>query len=279
MDDTLNQKTQPPTPVEKSTFPIINVILAVVILGMGIYGFKNGNFDGISKKELEKNYIQKDKITFDLLNRVEKNNYVSKDTYLKEIDKLENKQPKIVEKIIEKIVYKDKIIESKPKEVKVEKIVYKDKIVESDPRVIEKLIEKTVYKDRTIDKTKFDVFKCYGMSPSGYRMTSKCTSGLKKFLIKNKNAKYFEVIAVMNPKDFRTIMILEQKTDLLTQLDLNKKQVSTLKELSTVGLDKLRVVETMWEVKKALGRQTIVVPVSYNVSSKKYRGTVLRAYN
>ncbi len=116
------------------------------------------------------------------------------------------------------------------------------------------------------------------MKPSGYMLTRQCESGLKKFLKKNSDAKYFEVIAVMNPKDFRTIKILEQKTDLLSQIDLNKKQVSQLKELSSVGLDKLRVVETMWQVKKVLGRQTIVVPVSYNVKSTVYRGTVLRAY-
>jgi len=282
MEDTLNQKTQPVKTQENSSSPMLSIVLVVVILGMAIYGYMNGNFDGISKKELQSNYTKNSDISFSLIASAEKQNYISKDKYLDKIDELKNVPPKtvekVVEKIVEKIIYKDKIIEAKPKEVKVEKVIYKDKIIKSDPMIVEKLIEKTVYKDKIIDKSKFDVYKCYGMSPSGYRMSSKCTKGLKSFLKKNAEAKYFEVIAVMNPKDFRTLMILEQKTDLLSQIDLNEKQVSKLKELSSVGLDKLRVVETMWEVKKILGKQTIVVPVSYNVNSEKYRGTVLRAY-
>ena len=290
MDETLDKDTQEVIQ-KKSNNSIVSIILSIVIIGMGIYGVKYGNFDGVSKSELERSYTQTSEISFNSLSSVQKNKYVSKDKYLEDIDKLESMPPKTIEKVVEKIVYKDKIVKSEPKEIIVEKIVetkakeiivekivYKDKIVVSNPRVIEKLIEKTVYKDKTIDRSKFDVFRCYGMSPSGYRLTSQCISGLKKFLKKNTDAKYFEVIAVMNPKDFRTIMILEQKTDLLEQLDLNKKQVSKLKDLSSVGLDKLRVVETIWEVKKILGKQTIVVPVSYNVNSNKYRGTVLRAY-
>jgi (2Fe-2S) ferredoxin len=283
MEDTLNQRTQPPSNKDdNSSNPTVSIVLLVVIIGMGIYGYMKGNFNGISKKELRDDYTLNSEITFNSIGIAEQNRYMLKDTYNEEINKLKNKEPKVVEKIIEKIVYKDKIkekvVQTKPKEVLIERVIYKNKIVEKDPKVVEKIVQKTIYKDKTIDKSKFEVFKCYGMSSSRYRITSKCATGLKEFLLKNKDAKYFEVIAVMNPKDFRTIMILEQKTDLLSQIDLNKKQVANLKELSSVGLDKLRVVETIWEVKKVLGKQTVVVPVSYKVNSKKYRGTVLRAY-
>ena len=54
--------------------------------------------------------------------------------------------------------------------------------------------------------------------------------------------------------------------------------MDVLKHLVAVGLDKLRVNETIWEVKKILGRKANVVPVSYDVNSHHYRGTVVRAY-
>ena len=71
---------------------------------------------------------------------------------------------------------------------------------------------------------------------------------------------------------------IEEKAKLLEEIDLTKDQVIQFKELSTVGLDKLRVVETLWEVQKILGKKAIVVPVSYNVISPLHRGTVIRAY-
>jgi len=292
MSDFLEQNKPENTAEPKSSsVSLLNILLVVTILGLGVFGYLSGNFDGVSKKDLEENYIKKGSASFDNISFSQKQNYIPKDQYLDEIEKLKHKDPKVIEKIVEveKIVYRDKIIEAKPKII--EKIVYKDKIITTDPKVIEKviykdkivktapqIIENTIYKDRSIDKSKFDVFRCYGMSPSGYRLSNKCISGLKSFLEKNNEAKYFEVIAVMNQKDFRTLMILEEKADLLNQIDLNKKQVAQFKELSTVGLDKLRVVETLWEVKKILGKDTIVVPVSYNVDSKNFRGTVIRAY-
>jgi len=279
MEDRLNQRTEPQSQeIESSNNPLVALLLSAVIIGMGVYGYTKGNFEGISKKELKENYTLNSEIRFDSIGIAEQNKYIPRDLYKEVVNKLKNKEPRVIEKIVYKDKIKEKIIAGKTTQVKVEKIVYKDKIVKQDPRVIEKLVEKTIYKDRTIDKSKYNFFSCYGMKPSGYALTTKCASGLKKFLKKNSDAAYFEVIAVMNPKDFRTIKILEQKTDLLSQIDLNKRQVSQLKELSSVGLDKLRVVETMWQVKKVLGRDTIVVPVSYNVKSSIHRGTVLRAY-
>jgi len=309
MDDSLNQNTQEVVEESSSDNTILNVIFITVIMGMAIVGYMYGNFGSIPLEELENDYVKKSTITFNTINKNEKMNYIKKDKYLDEIDKLKNKEPKIVEveKVVEKIVNVDKIIEVEKiveKIVEVEKIVYRDKIIEAEPKIVEKIvykdkivmaepkvvykdkivegeakiIEKTVFKDVIIDKSKFNVFRCYGMSPSGYRLSPKCENGLKTFLDKNKDAKSFEVIGIMNPKDFRTIVILKQKLELLKELDLSGEQVDVLKHLVAVGLDKLRVNETIWEVKKILGRQANIAPVSYDVNSPHYRGTVVRAY-
>lgn len=254
---------------KKSNYNILTLILgfAVIMMAFSIYWF--GSFDGISEDELKNKFIKKDNISFDNIKQSEKENYISKDKYLSEIQKIKNENVKEVEKI----VYKDKIIKTEPKIVEkvVEKIVYKDKIIE-----IEKIVELT--KNRDINKSNFNIFRCYGMAPSGYRLSSNCKSNLKYFLRENSDSEYFEIIAVMNESDFRTLMILKEKQELLKEIDLSVKQISKLEKITNIGLDKLRVIETMWEVKKILGNNTIVVPVSYNVNSKKNRGTIIRAY-
>lgn len=270
-----NQDSQNKKP--KSNF--LNLFLGFIIIVLAFIMYQFGNFDGISSDELKNDFIKKSDVSF--RNIQNRDDYILKSTHLSELKKSNNTNTKIVEKIVEKIVYKDKIIQSEPKII--EKVVYKDKIIQSKPKILEvekivKLSPQTIYKDREINKSKFNVFKCYGMSPSNYRLSEKCTSDLKSFLKENSNSKYFEVIAVMNPADFRTIMILKQKEELLKEIDLSVEQISQLKNLTSIGLDKLRVVETMWEVKTILGKNTIVVPVSYNVNSKKNRGTIIRAY-
>lgn len=55
---------------------------------------------------------------------------------------------KIVEKPVEKIVYRDKVVE-KIVEKPVEKIVYRDKVVE---KIVEKPVEKIVYRDKVVEK-------------------------------------------------------------------------------------------------------------------------------
>ena len=183
------------------------------------------------------------------MNAFEQNQYISKNKYLADIEKYKNIKPEIVKEII----YKDKIILSKPQII--EKIVTKDKI-----------IEKIIPQNRVIDRSKYNVFRCYGMSSQGYRLSTQCNKNLNKFLQKNKDSQYFEVIAVFNSKDFTNKSILSEET-------------KEIKNLLRIGLGKLRVIETMWKIRQQLlNKKSIVVPVSYSVTSNKHRGTVIRAY-
>lgn len=59
-----------------------------------------------------------------------------------------NAKPQVVEKVVEKTVYRDKVVE-KIVEKPVEKIVYRDKVVE---KIVEKPVEKIVYRDKVVEK-------------------------------------------------------------------------------------------------------------------------------
>lgn len=59
-----------------------------------------------------------------------------------------NAKPQVVEKVVEKPVYRDKVVE-KIVEKPVEKIVYRDKVVE---KIVEKPVEKIVYRDKVVEK-------------------------------------------------------------------------------------------------------------------------------
>lgn len=234
---------------------IINIILAIIVVTMGAIMFIYGNFGSVNKKDLQNDYIKKENITFDDLSYQEKENYISKAYHTGEIEKL-------------KISQTDKKLNT------IEKIVYKDKIIEQEPKIIEKVI----YKDSKINRSKFNVFRCYGMLPGSYYMTDECKNGLSWFLKENSDAKYFEVIAVIDDKDFKLLKTLENNMDIIKKLNISQKDIDLIKYLSSVGLDKLRVIETLWDVKKILGKDAVIVPVSYSAKSDKNRGTVVRAY-
>ena len=236
--------------IEKGYFNIIiHLVLIIIIIMLITYGYLYSNFGSVSKKELQSDYIKKESISFHALNSFEQNQYVSKNKYLTDLKKYKNIKPQIVKEII----YKDNVILSKPRII--EKIITQDKI-----------IEKIVSQDRVINKSKFNVFRCYGMDAQRYRLSPECNKELDKFLQKNTNSQYFEIIAVFNTKDFTNNSAL-------------KKETKELRNLLKIGLGKLRVIETMWKMKQLLDdEKKIIVPVSYSVTSPKYRGTIIRAY-
>lgn len=237
---------------------ILNTVFAVIILALALIMFFYGNFGSIPKDTLDKEYIKKSDISFDDLEDETKAKYIL-------LEKAKDIAPKII--------YKDKIIKPEPE------IKYIEKVVKTAPEVVEKEVEKIIYKDNILDKTKFNVFRCYGMNAGSYYLTKECQEKLKIFITNNKNSKYFEVIGITDKLDFKLLKKVENSEQTLENLHIKEKDIQKLRALSTKGLAKLRVEETIWDVKKLLQNSTIEVsPVSYNIETEDIRGSVIRAY-
>ena len=128
-------------------------------------------------------------------------------------------------------------------------------------------------------KEKYHVAKCYDMKIGTPWLSKKCESDIKKFILEHKDAKFFEVIGVVSKKDFLVLNRLKANQDVLKKLNVTDEKISKLEKYMVVGLSKKRVEETSWFIKKTLGIDTKVLPVNYNIISKKNnRGTVVRVY-
>lgn len=261
MEDINNTSANPP---QQSTLQFtLNIIFFIIIIALLAAGYIYGNFDGVSKSELQSSYVKKDALTFYHIPYKEQDKYIPVKEHLKQIEEIRVKK----EKPIKEIVYK----ESKPKVV--EKIVYKEKTIQAKPT------KEIIYQNIKSGSSSFDTFRCYGMPRGSYYLTKECEENLDAFLEKNREAKYFEVIAVEDDTPFRTLRKLGENIDMLKGLDITKDNLDFVHKCSKNGLDKLRVNETIWNIKKKLGLDTLAVPVSYKATSKEEnRGTVVRAY-
>lgn len=80
---------------DNSSFSLfLNVVLGVVVVGGGFLAYHYGNFQGVSVEKLEKEYIAKNKLTFDDLPSALKERYIDKEAIMeqsKEADLLEDR--------------------------------------------------------------------------------------------------------------------------------------------------------------------------------------------
>jgi len=182
-----------------------------------------------------------------------------KDKYIKKSDiSFESLPPYIQEQYIEK--YRCNKNDTKSLEIKTVEVI------------------KEVSED-IFAKEKYHVAKCYDMKIGTPWLSQKCKDDIKKFVLEHKDAKFFEVIGVVSKKDFLVLNRLKANQDVLKKLNVTDEKISKLEKYMVVGLSKKRVEETSWFIKKTLGIDTKVLPVNYNIISKKNnRGTVVRVY-
>ncbi len=85
------------------------------------------------------------------------------------------------------------------------------------------------------------------------------------------DAKIFEVIGMVDIKEFKILNKLRQNND--------TPEVDRISNFAQLGLSRQRVIEATWGIKGYLGTQTNIKVVNYTiVSKKKYKGFIVRAY-
>lgn len=174
---------------------------------------------------------------------------------------LEEKQQEVPqEKQKEKNTFEEKvavlnqkaILEEKPQQIK--------KIIKEDDTQLSLKKFKELYNSSEYEKT-----TCYDYKAGSVISTKECKTQIKNFLLKNKNAIRFEIIAVLGEDDFKTFETL--------------KSSEKVKEFIYRGLGRQRVLEITWNIKEILGEDIIITPTNYYVKSQKNnRGFLLKAY-
>jgi len=124
-----------------------------------------------------------------------------------------------------------------------------------------------------------DFAKCYTMNMGSYIIYYECKKNILDYIEKHKDAKYFEIIGIVDDSEFTLFKNLEDNQFIHETLGVSKHGIDKLKKLSQTGLAKHRSIEASWVIKSHTKRQAITYNAQYHLVSKEgKRGFILRAY-
>ena len=248
--------------------------LLVILTGYMTYIYTS--HDILKKGQLSEKYILKNNLDFTMLSSYEKSRYVELYKHNNELENLKQEIQSLRDnnvqnnslKIVEKIVEVEKVVK-----VPVEKIVEVEKIVPVDktsnvPMNIQDEVK--IIKEIKKSNLTFNTYTCKSMDAGGINISKKCRNELYKFLEENKTSKVFEVIGMVDDKDFKFINRLKDV--------YGEKKIKHLSKYSQIGLSRQRVIEASWVIKKHLGDYKYIKTVNYTVNSKDKKGFIVRAY-
>lgn len=121
--------------------------------------------------------------------------------------------------------------------------------------------------------------KCYDMDVGKYSISTQCRKDIISFVDKHKNAKYFEIIGIIDETEFTLFKNLENNNFIYDKLRVTQHSIDTMKKLSQSGLAKHRAIEANWVIKSHTQKKAQVFNANYNLlSNDGKKGFVIRAY-
>lgn len=124
-----------------------------------------------------------------------------------------------------------------------------------------------------------DFAKCYDMEEGSYYISSRCRKNITDYVDKHKNAKYFEIIPLVDTMEFKLFNRLENNKFIYKNLETKQSSINKLKLFAQRGLAKQRAIEASWVIKAYTKRKALTYTVHYELISKEgSRGIVVRAY-
>ncbi len=121
--------------------------------------------------------------------------------------------------------------------------------------------------------------KCYDMDSAAYKISPQCRKDIIDYVDRHKDAKYFEIIGIVDNLEFNLFNNLERNKKLYRRLGVDQRVVDKMKKLTRRGLSKERASEASWVIKVHTKRQAATYNANYElVSEKGHKGVVIRAY-
>ncbi|MBU1659642.1 hypothetical protein KKG72_11435 [bacterium] len=124
-----------------------------------------------------------------------------------------------------------------------------------------------------------DFAKCYNMDVGSYIIDYTCKKNILTYINKYKDAKYFEIIGIVDDIEFKLYKNLENNDFLYENLGITKNTIAKMKKLSESGLAKHRTIEASWLIKSNASVDALTYSTNYHILSKdNKRGVLVRAY-
>ena len=125
-----------------------------------------------------------------------------------------------------------------------------------------------------------DSVQCSNMTKESFMMPKRCEDKIIKYVKKHKDAKYFEVIGLVDNSEFKLFNNIKKNEALYRKMGIGKCTVNKLKKYTYAGLATFRAMEASWVIKTATKQKAVTHNAHYKLVSKKgNRGVVVRAYN
>ncbi|EQB39390.1 hypothetical protein M947_06945 [Sulfurimonas hongkongensis] len=121
---------------------------------------------------------------------------------------------------------------------------------------------------------------CYDMEMGSYIISWECKKNIISFINKHKDAKYFEIIPLVDDAEFTLYKNLENNDFIYDKLNVTQNSINKMKKLSQSGLAKHRAVEANWVIKVHTNKKAKVYSANYHlISHDGKRGILVRAYH
>lgn len=140
------------------------------------------------------------------------------------------------------------------------------------------LIEDVTQLEASVTKVK-DFVQCDEMKNASYKIPSQCRKKIIAYVEKHKDAKYYEIIGIVDNLEFNLFNNLQKNTSLYRRLGVDQRVLDKMKKLTRRGLSKERASEASWVIKAHTKRKAKTYNANYEIVSKKgQRGVIIRAY-
>lgn len=124
-----------------------------------------------------------------------------------------------------------------------------------------------------------DYAACYNMEIGSVIIDYACKRKIEKFVDAHKDAKYFEIIGVVDTLEFKLYKSLERNAFIYENLRVNQKIVDRMKNFSETGLAHLRANEANWLIKSHTAQKARTYSAHYKITTDDgKRGVIIRAY-
>lgn len=143
-----------------------------------------------------------------------------------------------------------------------------------------KMIEKSTITDRYLGNITFvDQIECANFKPTSHVAPSSCKKKLARALLEMNNNMIYEIIPIVNSKDFDFIeRMVDEGADEENKIEY-KERMQDFMEYANRGLSHYRANEAIWILKQSMGKEVKIRNSSFHMFTKDKAGFVIKVFN
>ena len=142
------------------------------------------------------------------------------------------------------------------------------------------MIEKSTITDRYLNNITFvDQIECGNFKPTSHTTPRSCKTKITKALLQMNNNMIYEIIPMVNNKDFDFIARMVNDTVNENDKIEYKERMQDFMEYANRGLSHYRANEAIWILKQNMGKEVKIRNSSFHMFTKDKAGFIIKVFN